>query len=367
MFNTTKYKLSLTTDYCEDWTVVNAIRELLQNALDSPETFEYSFKEYSLEITSLNTVIAPKTLLLGCTSKRGEEGSVGGYGEGYKIAALVLLREGYGLTIYNGNRIWEALIEYDEVYQTDVLVFEEEIEYPSDNKNLTFLVTGLESHLEDEIRESCLYLQNEPDETIETRRGSIILKGDDKVSSLYVGGLFVCEIPDFTYSYDMKPDCIELNRDRKTVGSFDLSWETSWMCVNALSGETVAKLLQGRSIDVHYANQYSVDKDACFKLYNETNSGKIAVKTEEEKQVKVDEGYRQEDVRVLGVNSFTEVLIKSKEYLDSLSEIECNTPEARESIPDLLFDFEETYGPFTGQMKEQYDNIVSRVEEEVYE
>lgn len=38
-----KYPLSLSPDYCMDWTPADAIRELLANSLDDPSKFKYSF------------------------------------------------------------------------------------------------------------------------------------------------------------------------------------------------------------------------------------------------------------------------------------------------------------------------------------
>lgn len=355
---TNKYKLSLTPDYCEDWTVVNAVRELLQNALDNQETFEYSFADNKLEIKSLNTTIPPKSLLLGNTTKRCEADSVGGYGEGYKIAALVLLREGHKLVIQNGSRTWTPVIEYDNLYDTDILVFEEEL--GGDSEDLTFTVYDIDSYQEVLIRDSCLYLQKDLGEAIEGNGCTVYLE-DPAVSKLFVGGLYVCDIPKFKYTYDFGPAMVTLNRDRKTVEDFELTWETSRVLTKNLSGSAVAELLKAGWPDIKVAEHHGLDKNSCFRLFKEENSGKVAVMTEEQKASKVEIGYKPSDVKVIGETRFAKAVIESDEYKESLEGIPCEEPEEEESLEDLLHDFEVTNGPFSYEMKKEYDIICERV------
>lgn len=51
------YPLSLTKDYVSRWGMVEAVRELIQNSLDSSAPFKYEFRkdndnEYTLLLTS---------------------------------------------------------------------------------------------------------------------------------------------------------------------------------------------------------------------------------------------------------------------------------------------------------------------------
>ena len=45
-------------------------------------------------------------MVLGSTSKAGRADDVGSFGEGYKIALLVLTRNGYDVKVLNGNKQW---------------------------------------------------------------------------------------------------------------------------------------------------------------------------------------------------------------------------------------------------------------------
>ena len=94
------YELSLVKTYVSRWGMAEAVRELIQNALDSESPFIYEFEReadglWALRLTSEFTVLTPQTLLLGTTSKAEAEDAIGSFGEGYKIAFLVLTRAGY--------------------------------------------------------------------------------------------------------------------------------------------------------------------------------------------------------------------------------------------------------------------------------
>ena len=79
-----KYWTSLTTTYVADWSAPEAVREVLQNFLDSPAPFEYDFSENELEFINKGITLHQSTILMGSSTKRDELSSVGGKGEGYK-------------------------------------------------------------------------------------------------------------------------------------------------------------------------------------------------------------------------------------------------------------------------------------------
>lgn len=91
------YELTLTPNYVSDWTFNDALRELIQNGtdqevLDKENKFQiiYNGKEKTLRLVNQKSVLKINTLLLGRSSKANNEDTVGQFGEGYKIAALVL-------------------------------------------------------------------------------------------------------------------------------------------------------------------------------------------------------------------------------------------------------------------------------------
>ena len=109
-----KYELSLSPEYVSHWGIVEAVREIFQNAIDqaavqedNPMFFSYEKNEVKsagwgmtyeqdgvLRIGNRDSILDAKSLLLGATTKRDDQKTIGQFGEGYKIATLVLLRSG---------------------------------------------------------------------------------------------------------------------------------------------------------------------------------------------------------------------------------------------------------------------------------
>lgn len=121
--NATCYELTLTPNYVSDWTFNDAIRELIQNGtdqeiLDRENKFkvEYNAKEKALRLINRKSVLKINTLLLGRSNKANNEDTVGQFGEGYKIAALVLNRLGKTFTIYNNEKreVWKSRFKNSE-------------------------------------------------------------------------------------------------------------------------------------------------------------------------------------------------------------------------------------------------------------
>ena len=88
-----RHKMSLDANYVSDWTAQDAFRELFQNAIDWGN-WSHSIKDGTLCIISHNANLSPSTLLLGSSSKK-DGTTIGKWGEGYKLAMLVLVRLGY--------------------------------------------------------------------------------------------------------------------------------------------------------------------------------------------------------------------------------------------------------------------------------
>ena len=126
------YELSLMPNYVSDWTFCDAIRELIQNGtdqeiIDKSNTFSLTYlrDENKLILRNEKSFLKINTLLLGSSSKSNNDEVVGKFGEGYKIAALVLNRLGKKITIYNNenNEIWESRFKDSEKWHEKVLSF----------------------------------------------------------------------------------------------------------------------------------------------------------------------------------------------------------------------------------------------------
>lgn len=218
-----KYELSMTRDYVSSWGFIEAIRELIQNAYDSPGKEVINIADSSISITNVDMSIPSSTLALGKTSKRNDVETIGCYGEGYKLAILVLLREGYDITILNGNKVWTPSFEYSETFETEVLCISEK---DSKGSTLTFIINNIPSYKLDEIKEEFLGLDGENYSYINTMYGQIIT--DKKYAGrMFVNGLPIFKDEKFRYGYNFKPQHVNLDRDRKSINIRELKRITS--------------------------------------------------------------------------------------------------------------------------------------------
>ena len=185
----TTYILPITKNYVSNWTIFDAIRELIQNGLDGEGAFSitYSLEEEKLTLQSKNTKLEPKKLLLGCSEKA--DGSIGKFGEGLKLALVVLLREEKEIFIFNSEDQWRPAFLWHELYNEEILHIEE-LSNISESQDLTISIYGFSPEDFLKVKELTLVLQSEEEigKKFSTSFGDILL---EKKGKLYVGGLFV--------------------------------------------------------------------------------------------------------------------------------------------------------------------------------
>ncbi len=202
--------------YVPKWGVSEVLREVHQNFLDYG-AFEWDIDDHC---TKFSNTFQPKDLSflrIGHTTKTAK--SIGGFGEGLKLALLVCLREDVPISIFVrtdnltatitpcvedtmiGDSIFGVDIEYTEG-GTGENTYSVEIDLPRDTvETYRSAVVGVE------------------DEVFKSYYGSIV---DKPPGSIYVGGLFVCVVDSLQRAYNFCPEHMKLNRDRNIPNQFDL-------------------------------------------------------------------------------------------------------------------------------------------------
>ena len=230
-----RFELGMSMEYVGNWGITEAVREIFQNCYDeeivNPENkmlCEYNEELQVLRIGNRNSTLSTKTLLLGCSSKRDDERTIGTHGEGYKVATIVLLRNNIGIRIlnYNDREVWTAKVVNSKRYGCPIGVYDIEqlgVFKKQPEFNLVFELTGITKEMYDLIKENNLHLQDDLGEVYNGNSGRCLL--DEKFKGkIYVNGLFVCTNPNLTYGYDIVANLVKLDRDRGLIDSFDLQW-----------------------------------------------------------------------------------------------------------------------------------------------
>ena len=290
------YELPMTRDYVRHWGLPKAFQELLQNAIESTAPFEHEFYDCGygktgLAIRSAGVKLSATSLLLGSTSKASDDSKIGSFGEGYKIALLVLTRLGHDPVVVNDGVRWTTTFAASATFSADVLHIEEWVDPDSEGAGLAFHIEGLSDEDVKTITATCLQMQNEESigKVITCPQGDILF---GRSGELFVNGLYVCAT-EFTHSYNIKPAFLKLERDRQAVSGFELSWVTKemWFTVNEPHlRKHIAKLIAEDAPDLKYANHGAPNsiKEACLDHFTEIagKDARLAGSPEEVKQLK---------------------------------------------------------------------------------
>lgn len=254
----TKFELSISTSYVPSWGIVEAIRELFQNAIDQQTEnkdnemyWNYNDKDEVLRIGNKTSVLTKESLLLGESSKRGNDKTIGQHGEGYKLAFMILLREHKKIKVYNygAKEIWEARLVKSRKYGTEIptiFVTKQPIWDKTPSHDLIIEITGISQDEYGEIVKSNLHLKykNKDKEGFEAL-GSTILTDPSESGNMYVAGLFVMHSGEYNFGYDFKPSDVKLDRDRKMLSDFDIKYQASKLWKEAAeNNEEALKIVQ---------------------------------------------------------------------------------------------------------------------------
>lgn len=314
MFDRT-YELSLARNYVSRWGLAEAVRELIQNALDSASPFVYEFKAQedgttSLRLTSEFTVLTPQTLLLGASSKGDDKNAVGSFGEGYKIALLVLTRLGYTVAMLNGDVEWRPMFRHNKKFGEELLVIEETVARDKTNKGLNVVVDGLSDDNVASIIGSCLRMQDHVGKVKLTQYGDILM---ERPGMLYVGGLYICKT-EAKFGYNIKPQYLKLERDRQTVSTFDLFDVTRDMWYETKEFDRIAKMIADEVPDLQYAKYSAPEmvKQACYELFRQQYPGAVIAESQAQLKALVAQGMQK--VVYVGDGMYSAVS-RSKGYL----------------------------------------------------
>lgn len=299
-----KIELTLAPNYVPTWTLVDAIRELFQNALDQQEqnseneaSWNYADATGVLTISNATSKLTAASLLLGQTTKADDKSTIGQFGEGYKIATLVLLREGKNVVFYNygAREIWRPRFVKSRRFGTDILTFfieKKAVWEKVPSADLVITIDGISAdEYYDQIVPSNLHLRSDFEIIEETEYGDII----NLAGKVFVNGLYVCDYEPYTYGYNFKPEHIRLDRDRKMISDFDLRWMASTMWSTCKDTDKVLEMIADGKADVAFLDSVSYTsswRDLAAEKFKSVYGPEAIPVTSQEELGKVPTGYK---------------------------------------------------------------------------
>lgn len=250
---------NMTVDYCKDWTAISAIREMVQNALDSNKGCKFQITETSIIVLTKNESLPMSAFALGQSVKKGE--SIGGYGEGFKIGMLVLTRLGLNPTITSDGYVATGKFILDEltgletfhIVITPTNSFPGMIAFSCDIGNINI------KELKNKVTHFSFTPLPKLSKTIH------VLKESEYQGQIYVNGLFVCKDEGLTHGYNFSPSKIELNRDRNMAEG--VQWQLGQFYARSnVSAKTIFDLIEADAKDIGDFSYFLTDKNKKAEL-----------------------------------------------------------------------------------------------------
>jgi len=212
----------MTFNYVSDWGLWESVRELVSNAHDaSPDDWSITHEGDTLIIRDSGDGIQLHQLLLG-VSEKTNSGAIGQFGEGMKLALMVLLRLGHNSVVYSNDLILTA--SRGEKFGREVLVITHE--QTSTPIQGTCVVID---NWEGETFQDRFLFDNDDDRIIFTNEGGSVLD----TNTLFNKGVFVQDLPDYAFGYNM-PN-LKIDRDRSTISEWDIQQAVGKIWRNAKS------------------------------------------------------------------------------------------------------------------------------------
>ncbi len=225
MTNKINGNIGISPEYVKGWEIEEAIREIVQNYLDSRKEFDcdgyVKWEDGLATVKDYGPGLELRHLVMGI-SEKGED-SIGQFGEGLKLALLVFAREGREIEIWsNGKRITPE-IRYNESFETDLISLSiEELppHWAANHTGTSIKFECKEEELDDGKSYFLDYFKRSNEEFNWLDKDFASLPG----GSVWVNGSKVGEIENSKFSYHLnnKEAKKAINRDRGVVDRDEL-------------------------------------------------------------------------------------------------------------------------------------------------
>jgi len=249
---------NMSRDYCSDWTAINALREIVQNAIDSDRLYDCLATEQGINVLTNNVTLSPEVFSMGVSQKNGSD-SIGKYGEGFKIAMLVLTRLGLEPKIITGGYNVTGLFRKHEFTGIETFCLEiEERTVPIKDTQFLCLSEGID------LTELGNKVVPFVDKNMDLPANIDIWQG--RPGEIFVNGLYVAK-DDLVFGYNFNPSKITLNRDRNMVDGVHWQLAGYYADLRVNKADVIFDLLERDAPDV---------RDLGYRLHNAELKAELA-------------------------------------------------------------------------------------------
>lgn len=254
-----KIQYMITEEYVRDWQVQHALREIIANgvdaevALNAPLNVIHNPRTKVLVVRNDRTRLDVKALYFGGTTKAGNTTMVGQYGEGLKLALLVLARNNIPVKIHNDDEDWSAKIEADANGVRVLTIYTRKASQPTGSVEVE--IGGIDFDLWDDVRSMFLRLLP-PQTSVKTAHGTILFDAD-RVGKYYARGVFISRQTNAAFGYDFTD--LNVGRDRLSFSSeqADGGIHRMWSEAVSRAEDVVAPLFEALKADAQDLTGFS--------------------------------------------------------------------------------------------------------------
>jgi len=255
---------------------------------------------------------------------------------------LILCRNGLDVTIRTSTEEWKPFINYCSDFGEKIL----EIQIKDNLKNkkdLYFTVKGVTEKIKNGIVLSNLYLQKNID-FIPTPYGKI-LTNEKHRGHIFVNGLMVTNDSNINlnYGYNINPEYINLNRDRRMINQFNLLWETSRMWGYLNDYTHLMEMIRKEYPDVKYLGSQKLEPKFCNNALHEFREfhGIHAIPASSQQDLAEMRQKYPTKVPVIVTEQEKDILERSPDFIEDKKTFESVKKTPEELLIELFYQIEE--------------------------
>lgn len=242
---TTCLEYPLSPKYIPQWSIGEAIRELIANALDVDDNPSITWKDGYAMIEDHSAGIQKEFWIIG----EGDHGEIGQFGEGLKMAMLVLAREDRDVSVATVDYTVRPSLIHSVTYGAQILA----LNRTETSRNLGTLIRVECS--QEEFKDAYeRFLRLRPVKILDRDQGILDAPGD-----LYINGVYASR-QSTLWGYNVT-DKSMTNRDRTVLDSVRVHNHLTNIIRNLNQVKLITQLLQAATNQAHHHNNQCAEFD----------------------------------------------------------------------------------------------------------